>query len=73
MSTVQHNFDKSWTTVAACRPYRYVLTSVPSVTLPIDLSGDTKIGPPAVLRTTMGEYSNHIWYGGEGGGEEDLG
>ena len=24
MSTIQHNFDKSWTTVAACRPYRYV-------------------------------------------------
>ena len=23
MNTVQHKFDKSWTTVAACRPYRY--------------------------------------------------
>ena len=23
MNTVQYKFDKSWTTVAACRPYRY--------------------------------------------------
>ena len=42
--------------MAACRPYRDVLTSVPSVTLPLDLSGDTKIGPPVVLRTIMGEF-----------------
>ena len=56
MDTVQHKFHKSWTTVAACRPYRDVLTSVLSVTLPLDLSGNTKIGPPVVLRTIMGEF-----------------
>ena len=38
-----------------------VLTSATSVTSTLDLSGDTKIGPPVVLRTIMGEFLYLIW------------
>ena len=62
----RHPTTKSHRTSA--KTFSTFVTSVTWVTSLLDLSGDTKIGPPAVLRTTMGEYSNHIWYGGEGGG-----
>ena len=54
MNTVQHKFDKSRTTVAACRPYYYISYVNPR------FIWNTNIGPPAVLQYCVLTWGNFI-------------